>query len=234
MELVAITFHVYQIPLQSFNVFIIRRDDGLILINTGPAGSKKFIYEAIQQIGSKPTDIKHIVVTHAKPGHSGDLDSIVADTQALVYAHPNDAALIKDGKAYHFSKKIFNRLAKAIAIGTLNKLPFLQVKSVQKIIEVTDGDYIPDVKGLRVIHAPGHWDGVIALYYEANGGILFAADIAENHTHLMLNPRYNNLHRSFDTLKRLTAISFNTAVFNQGEPVMVDACRVFKEVFGFR
>ncbi|WP_158827072.1 MBL fold metallo-hydrolase [Mucilaginibacter lacusdianchii] len=232
MELVAITFHVYQIPLQFVNIFIIRRDDGLILINTGPAGSKKFIYEAIKQIGSKPTDIKHIVITHAKPSHSGDLDSIVADTQANVYAHPDDAILIKEDRAYHFGKKLVKRMVKALAL--LKKVPFIKHHPIQHVIELSDGDYIPDVDGLQVIHAPGHWDGQIALFYPVNGGILFAADIAENHTHLVLNPRYDNLHQSFDTLKRLTSISFNTAVFSQGVPIMVDACNVFKEVFGFR
>ncbi|MBS7564023.1 MBL fold metallo-hydrolase [Mucilaginibacter sp. Bleaf8] len=234
MELVAITFHVYQIPLQFVNVFIIRRDDGLILVNTGPAGSKKMIFEAIKQIGSKPSDIKHIIITHARSSHCGDLENMVAETQAQVYTHPNDALLIKEGKAYHFSKKIFNRLSKALAKGPLKKLPVLRNKSVQHITEVRDGDFVPDEKGLQVIHAPGHWDGEIALLYPKNGGILFAADIAENRTHLKLNPRYDNLHQSFATLKRLTAIAFNSAVFTKGEPIMADASDVFKDVFGFR
>lgn len=234
MELVAITFHVYQIPLQFVNVFIIRRDDGLILVNTGPAGSKKFIFEAIKQIGSKPADIKYIIITHARPSHCGDLENIVADTQAQVYTHPNDAALIKQGRAHHLGKKLFSRLSKALAKGPLQKLPILRNKAVKHINEVQDGDMVPDAKGLQVVHAPGHWDGEIALLYPQNGGILFAADIAENRTHLMLNPRYDNLHQSFATLKRLTAIPFNTAVFTKGEPIMTDAVSVFKDVFGFR
>lgn len=230
---VIINPNFYQIPLPQVNVFIIKSPGGLILIDTGPAGSKIPIFNAIKSIGLHPVDIKHIIVTHAHHHHSGSLADIVSEVNATVYMHPVDAALVKQGIAYRFKSKTLGKIIDVLTLGSLIKFPRLNIKPVQQIVAVKDGDWIPDSTGLRVIYAPGHSRGQIALYYPNHKGIVMAADVAENIERLKLTPVYHDLHKCLSTISNLARMDFNIALFSHGEPILNDASKIFKEAFGF-
>jgi glyoxylase-like metal-dependent hydrolase (beta-lactamase superfamily II) len=231
MDPVIITPHVYQVSLQIVNIFIVRIPGGLILIDTGPAGSKPAVFDAIRQIGFQPADIKYIVVTHSHHDHSGSLADIVKEINAVVYMHPDDAALVRKGIAYSFHIKAVKWLFRIITIGSLIKLPYITIKPVEQITEVNEGDWIPDKGGLRVIHAPGHWPGQIALFYPGDGGIIIAADAVENHGRLSLN-HGQDLKESLVTAKKISTFDFRIALFSHGEPILNHASEIFKVVFG--
>jgi glyoxylase-like metal-dependent hydrolase (beta-lactamase superfamily II) len=217
MNTVIITPQIYQISLKIVNVFIIRIPIGLILIDTGPAGSKPLIFEAIRKIGFQPDDIQHIIVTHSHHDHSGSLADIVREVNATVYMHPHDAMLVRKGVAYRFQLNAINRLFGIITVGSLIKLPYINIKPVKQITEVNDGDWIPDIGSLRVIHSPGHWPGQIALFYPGNGGVIIAADVAENHSRLQLSSGgYQDKDECLATIKRISSFDFNIAVFSHG------------------
>jgi glyoxylase-like metal-dependent hydrolase (beta-lactamase superfamily II) len=232
MDTVMITPQIYQLSLKIVNVFIIRIPLGLILIDTGPAGSKPLIFEAIRKIGNQPDDIKHIIVTHSHHDHSGSLADIVREVNATVYMHPHDATLVRKGVAYRFQLNAINRLFGIITIGSLIKLPYINIKPVKQITEVNDGDWIPDISGLRVIHSPGHWPGQIALFYPGDGGVIIAADVAENHSRLQLSPGYQDKDECLATIKKISGFAFNIAVFSHGGPILNNASEIFTTVFG--
>ena len=232
MNTVIITPQIYQISLKIVNVFIIRIPIGLILIDAGPAGSKPLIFEAIRKIGFQPDDIKHIIITHSHHDHSGSLADIVREVNAAVYMHPHDAMLVRKGVAYRFQLNAINRLFGIITIGSLIKLPYINIKPVKQITEVNDGDWIPDRGGLRVIHSPGHWPGQIALFYPGNGGVIIAADVAENHSRLQLSSGYQDKDECLATIKRISGFDFDIAVFSHGEPILNHASEIFTTVFG--
>ncbi len=232
MDAVAITPKIYQIPLRIVNVFLISSTDGLTLIDTGPSGSKPIIFDAIRKIGFQPTDIKNIIVTHSHHDHSGSLADILTEVNATVYMHPDDAALIRKGIAYNFRIKSAKRVINIITIGSLIKLPYINVKPVRQITEVNEGDMIPGSDGLKVIHAPGHWPGQIALYYPGDGGIVIAADSVENLDHLRLPSEYVSRTECLSTIKKLISYNFRTALFSHGEPMLRYATENFKITFG--
>ena len=232
MDTVLITPQIYQISLKIVNVFIIRIPTGLILIDTGPAGSKPLIFDAIRQIGNQPDDIKHIVVTHSHHDHSGSLADIVREVNATVYMHPHDAMLVRKGVAYRFQLKAVRALLDIVTIGSRIRLPYINIKPVKQITEVNDGDWIPDKGGLRVIHSPGHWPGQIALFYPGNGGVIIAADVAENNSKLQLSPGYQDKEECLATIKRISGFNFNKAVFSHGDPILNNASEIFTIVFG--
>jgi glyoxylase-like metal-dependent hydrolase (beta-lactamase superfamily II) len=232
MAPVAITSQIYQIPLQIVNVFIVIIPTGLILIDTGPAGSKHLVFDAIKQIGFQPSDIKHIIVTHSHHDHSGSLAEIVSEVNAAVYMHPEDAKLVQKGIAYRFQVKGTSMLFSIITLGSLIKLPYINIKPVKEIVHVYDGDSIPGSGGVRVIYAPGHWPGQIALFHPTNGGVIIAADAVENHNRLKLPPGYLDKDECLATIKKFFAFDFSIALFSHGEPILNHASEVFKIVFG--
>ncbi len=231
MDTVTITSQIYQVSLKIVNVFIICIPAGLILIDTGPAGSKPLIFDAIKKIGYLPDDIKHIIVTHSHHDHSGSLADIVREVNATVYMHPHDAMLVRKGIAYRFQLNAINWVFGIISIGSRIKLPYINIKPVKQITEVNDGDWIPDIGVLRVIHSPGHWPGQIALYYPGSSGVIIAADVAENHSQLKLSPGYKDKDECLATIKKISGFDFNIAVFSHGEPILNHASEIFTTVF---
>ena len=232
MATVSITPQIYQVSLKIVNVFIIHIPDGLILMDTGPAGSKQLIFDAIREIGHQPEDIKHIIVTHSHHDHSGSVADIVREVNAAVYMHHHDAALVRKGIAYRFQLKAVRWFFDVVTIGSRIKLPYINIKPVKEITEVNDGDWIAGKGCLRVIHSPGHWPGQIALYYPADGGIVIAADVAENYSSLQLSSGYQDKDECLATIKKICSFNFNIAVFSHGEPILNHASEIFKTVFG--
>ncbi|HEY9003414.1 MAG TPA: MBL fold metallo-hydrolase [Mucilaginibacter sp.] len=232
MHVALVSPNIYQITLKIVNVFLVRIPAGLILVDTGPKGSKQLIFAAIKEIGRHPDDIKHIIVTHAHHDHSGSLADIVNEVNAPVYMHPQDAALVRRGVAYHFKSDIKNQILGIATIGSRVRLPYINIKPVKQIIEVNDGDWIPDKGFLQVIYSPGHWAGQITLFYPGDEGVIIAADAAENHSRLRLPREYQNEDECLATIKKIASFDFNTAVFSHGKPISNRASEIFKIVFG--
>lgn len=230
---VIINPNFYQVSLAEVNVFIVKIKAGLILIDTGPPGSKTTIFQAIRNIGFHPNDIKHIIVTHAHYDHSGSLADILDDVNATVYMHPAESELIQKGIAHRFKSKKANKLLYAITKASVIKLPRLNVKPVKNISTVKHREWIPDTTGLQVIYAPGHCKGQIALFSPENEGIMVTADSVENIDHLKLTSQYHNLHTCLVTIKRISMMDFNVALFSHGRPILHDASGYFKDTFGF-
>lgn len=110
MHVALVSPNIYQVTLKIVNVFLVRIPAGLILVDTGPRGSKQPIFDAVKEIGHHSADIKHIIVTHAHHDHSGSLADIVNEVNAPVYMHPHDAALVRQGVAYRFKSNIKNHI----------------------------------------------------------------------------------------------------------------------------
>ena len=97
MSLKQIAPQLYVIPLGGVNAFLIDVKE-LVLIDTGVPGSSVTIFEAIEAIGRKSSDLQHILVTHCHPDHAGSLAELKKRTGAEAYMHPIEAAITRTGK----------------------------------------------------------------------------------------------------------------------------------------
>src|SRR6266850_8271791 len=89
---------LWQISLSTVNAFLI--DGGeLTLIDSGFPNSAGKIVQAVESLGRKPADIRHIIVTHCHPDHAGSLAAIKRLTSASVYMHTADAAMVRKGES---------------------------------------------------------------------------------------------------------------------------------------
>src|SRR5919112_2996621 len=100
MTLEQILPSLYRVPLKAVNAFVIDLgDDGLIMVDAGTPDDARAILDAVEELGRKPTDVRHILVTHCHADHAGGLAELKAATGAHAYMHPADAAMVRLGSA---------------------------------------------------------------------------------------------------------------------------------------
>ena len=216
---------VYAIPLGVVNAFLIDSDE-LILVDTGIPNSAGTILEAVQAIGRKSSDLRHILVTHCHPDHAGSLAEVKKLTGASAYMHPLEAAITRTGT-------VAPDLKPAPGMDDLFR-QFIGFESARYDPaeiehEVHDGDELLIGGGIRAIHVPGHCAGQLAFLWHASGGVLFAADTASNMMGLGYSLGYADFEKGKQDLLKLAALDFEIACFSHGEAITHGASEKFRQ-----
>lgn len=143
--------------------------DGPILIETGPGSTLHTLLDKIQQLGFKPEDIKHVLVTHIHLDHAGAA-GWWAQQGSQIYVHNFGARhLIQPDKLLASAGRIYGEKMDTLW-GEMLPSP------AENVTEVFDNDVL-DVAGLRIkaLETPGH-----ARHHHvyALGDIAFVGDAA--------------------------------------------------------
>lgn len=226
MSIKPIAPDLYMIALSNVNAFLLTQAE-VTLIDTGFAGSEEKILQAVRDLGKQPTDIRHIIVTHCHPDHAGSLAALQQATGATTYAHPLDAFAMRAGsvnKPLTPTPQLLQRLLFWLFIR--NSSPNYPPATIDR--EINDGDRLPIAGGLRVIHAPGHCAGQVALFWPQHGGVLFAADTCANMPSLDYSLGYEDFARGKQTLTQLAQLEFAAVCFGHGNAITQDATAKFR------
>ncbi len=165
MEVIQITENVFQLTLPIVNVFLVDLPSGLMMIDTGPQGSRDLIFEGIRHIGKQPQDLKYIILTHAHYDHSGSLAAILEVADVTVYTSALCAEMIKKGIAFQPESKFLAFLLKLVTLFGIIRLKFAFVQPIKFAVKIVqEGGQIPGANGLQVINAPGHTADQIAIF----------------------------------------------------------------------
>ncbi len=137
------------------NCYFVREDDGLTLVDTGMFGSATAILAVAQQLAQP---IRRIVLTHAHGDHIGSLD-------ALHKALPEADVLIsaRDARFLTGDMRLDPNEPQAKLRGSYQKVTTRPDRLLH------DGDR---VGSLRVISAPGHTPGHLALFDPRDGSLI--------------------------------------------------------------
>lgn len=227
----AIVPGVYAISFGMVNAFLLE-DGELTLIDTGMAGRLNRILLAMEELGKKPTDLKHILATHLHADHTGGLAALKKATGATTYMHPVDAASFQRGEVMRRVEPapgLLNRLALRMMTSFTPKTTNATV-SIDR--ELYDGQVLDFAGGLQVIHAPGHTAGQVVFLWPKQGGVLFLGDAAGHFTRLNWSPIYENFEEGKRSLRKLSERRFETAAFSHGAAITGGADQQFKARFG--
>lgn len=134
-------------------------EDELTLIDAGCAGSHLLLRRYLRRSGRSIDEIARIICTHAHPDHIGGVRGIVGGRSVEVLMHPADATQLK------------MTLRRVIARPTPRALVGLLARGPRDPRPLHDGDVLPVLGGLEVIHTPGHTPGTICLYARARGTV---------------------------------------------------------------
>ncbi|MEG3143153.1 MBL fold metallo-hydrolase [Sphingomonas sp. RT2P30] len=204
------------------NIYVLETVDGLAIFDTGFPGALCKILRGVNALGKKPSDIRHIILSHCHPDHIGSAAALKRETGATVWAHPIDAPMIEAGTTMRPpmtpSPGLRNKIvAKSIA----GRVKQVEPTKVDRLLE--DGDspfFAPDMKA---IHVPGHCAGQIAFLWQRNGGMLFTADACINRGGLKLAIATEDPQLALASLDKLARFDFEKIFVMHGKPIMAGA-----------
>jgi glyoxylase-like metal-dependent hydrolase (beta-lactamase superfamily II) len=102
-----------------------------------------------------------------------------------------------------------------------------------------DGDELPALGGMRIVHAPGHTAGSISLHFP-NRGVLLVGDAMQfKFGRLMLPSRLftQDMAAAAESVKKLASLDFETLCFSHFRPILTGAdqrVREFAQTLGPR
>ncbi|HZT09351.1 MAG TPA: MBL fold metallo-hydrolase [Chloroflexota bacterium] len=206
---------IHQLRAIACQVFALLEDDGVTLIDTGAPGSGWLILRQLRQSGRSPSDIKRIVLTHYHIDHRGTAAELRRASGADVLIHTSEATYLRGEMAYPNPIQ-----TQPLAMLTTPLFSLMRGRPVPAI-ELHDGEVLPVMGGLRVIHATGHTRGSITLSLPGQG-LLFAGDVMGFHRQELQEPDARvteNPTHARASLERLAALDIETICFSHFPPL---------------
>ena len=175
----------------------------LSLIDCGYAGSVPGIQRGIAANGRDPATLRRVVITHGHPDHAGGARDLAAGG-ADILIHPADAERLKITW-----RDVVRQPSRGHVFAAMTPEP-------PHFHPIEDGDVLPMLGGLRVVHTPGHTPGSVCLY-GARDRILFVGDVLQRRfgrvsfASRLYSDDYAAARRS---VKRLAELDVKTVVFS--------------------
>ena len=199
----------------------------MAVVDTGIRGNGESIVSYIKKLGRSPRDLRWILVTHFHFDHSGSAAELSEMTDARVVAHeaetepgPDGSLLLRKGNEGQRLPFLYRWLTGR----GRQRLQVIEYHDTQVHETVADGDVIPCLGGVRVIHTPGHTPGSICPLVESPK-VLFLGDSVLNNIDRLSRPLTwdRSKRRELDaSLRGLRDLEADTACFGHGPPLAED------------
>lgn len=159
---------VIPVRMGMVSAFLVRQD-GVILVDTGPPGHEAVILEAMEKARIAPGDIRLILLTHGHEDHAGSAAGLRQRIGSPVAIHEKDAGKIREGRQDCLKATGIAGILFGLLIGTGREKRFPSCEPDIVFSDLLDlGPY--GIQG-RVIPMPGHTPGSSSLILE-NGDAL--------------------------------------------------------------
>jgi glyoxylase-like metal-dependent hydrolase (beta-lactamase superfamily II) len=210
---------LYQVRTRGSRAYLVVEHD-ITLIDAGSPGSGKRILEALRELDRSPEDIKHIVITHYHIDHVGGLRELQDFVPARTGVHLAEASHVESEEPLPnpFIHPLLARICE----------PFLlrQDPGAARVdVHLNDGDELPGLGGMRIVHAPGHTAGSISIYFPSRGVLLVGDAMQYKFGRLMLPSRMftQDMREAGESIRKLAQLDFETLCFSHFRPILEGA-----------
>jgi glyoxylase-like metal-dependent hydrolase (beta-lactamase superfamily II) len=218
---------VWQVGMGYVNAFLVAREDGVTLVDSGLPGKRRAILKALRQAGRKREELRRIAVTHHHADHMGSLAALVEATDATTYVHPLDAPIVRGERPQPGPSA--SSIAGKVLGPVLMRLPANRPDAARVDHEVEDGEDLPG--GLQAIHTPGHTPGHTSYLLQSDGGVLFVGDAAANVMGRFGKPIgmfTADMEQAKESIRKIAALEFEAACFGHGRVLRGKAHAAFR------
>jgi glyoxylase-like metal-dependent hydrolase (beta-lactamase superfamily II) len=172
------------------------------------------VLAALRRAGRSADDVEHILITHYHPDHLGGLAELLKHVPAHVGVHAAEAPAVC-GDAPMPAPLRYPRLAERLA----PIMRFVRRCPVDTILD--DGDELPVLGGLRVVHTPGHTPGHIALHLPRQGLVIAGDALQRRGTRLAPPARFVTADwaMALRSVQRLAALDFDVLALSHFPPL---------------
>jgi hydroxyacylglutathione hydrolase len=207
------------IELGFVNAYLLKADNGFVLIDTGLSKQKDQLENQLKSAGCTPENLKLVIITHGDADHTGNAAFLKDKYNAKIAVHPKDINQAENG--IFLKRKVSNPLFKIIFAFMMLKSKLQKNQPIfpkfKTDIQLSDGQSL-DEYGLKakIIHIPGHTDGSIGVL--TDDGDFFAGDTFVNYKKpaiAIIIQNQSELRESIDKIKKL---NIGTVYPGHGKP----------------
>ena len=194
----------------------------LTLVDAGLLSRPNRVLKYIRSIGRHEDELRHILITHSHPDHTGMTSALAKATGASVVVHRSDTVRLDR-----------NRLALGYA-GLLGKatspIPGFSRVDIGTLVE--DGDVLPIHGGVRVIHTPGHTRGSVCFLLEESKALFSGDTIFSDGKQISRSVPFPGYDRDdyVRSLKRLSEFEFEGLFGGHGNPMLEGGSQVLGQL----
>lgn len=216
---------LYQVRTRGSHAYL-ALDDDITLIDTGVAGSGTRILEAVEELGRSPEDIKNIIITHSHMDHVGSLPEIQQLVPGRTCVHLAEARHVEseDPLPNPFIHPVLARICEPYLLRN-------DPGAARVDVLLDDGDELPVLGGLRVVHAPGHTPGSISLHFPELGALIVGDAMQYKFGRLMLPSRMftQDMDEAAESVHKMSRLDFETLCFSHFRPILRGADQRVRE-----
>ena len=180
----------------------------LSLIDCGYSGSAPRIARAIEAAGRSMDELARVICTHGHPDHAGGARELALAGIAILI-HPADG------------ERLSTTWRDALRHPSRGGIFAAMTPEPPAIVSIEDGQVLPVLGGLEVVHTPGHTPGSVCLYGRRDR-VLFVGDTLQRRfgTVSFASSLYSDdIGTARRSVQRLALLDVDTVVFSHFPPL---------------
>ena len=208
-------------------------DGSVHLVDCGFPGQAKITMDYLASVGTAPSKVKSLILTHYDPDHVGSAAEIQRITGCTVMAPEFDERVIS---GEHFTddqlRKLFPKYDDAeIAAIQVRLHPDPEYENIKADRVLRGGDVLDTVGETVIYHVPGHTPGLIALYFK-DLSCLAAVDsmkLFDGKVGLTRPPMTASPREAVESLGKLRDLNFEILIAYHSPPLMSGGSTALRE-----